>query len=85
MVDVSGRHLGLLVDRREGDGFEAAGGRQVAEVDRAVALSGAELAEILGPDGLVRASSDPSRLGERTRVGAAETGRAWFGDADTCS
>ena len=52
------------------------------EVDRAVALSGAELAEILAPNGVVRASSDPSRLGESTRLGAAETGRAWFGDAE---
>ena len=33
------------------------------EVDRAVALSGAGLAEILDPDGTVRVSSDPSRIG----------------------
>lgn len=52
------------------------------EVDRAVALSGADLAEILGPDGVVRASSDPARLGESTNLGSAGTGRAWFGDAD---
>lgn len=52
------------------------------EVDRAVALSGAELAEILGPGGSVRASSDPSRVGATMSLGAAETGRAWFGDAD---
>lgn len=54
------------------------------EVDRAVALSGASLAEILGPDGTVRASSDPSRLGVQTDLGPsrADEGRAWFGDAD---
>lgn len=54
------------------------------EVDRAVALSGASLAEILGPDGTVRASSDPSRIGAPTDLGPsrADEGRAWFGDAD---
>ncbi|WP_460358854.1 sensor histidine kinase [Mycobacterium sp. ZZG] len=54
------------------------------EVDRAVALSGATLAEILGPDGTVRASSDPSRIGARVDLGPsrADEGRAWFGDAD---
>ena len=54
------------------------------EVDRAVALSGATLAEILSPDGTVRASSDPSRIGARTDLGPsrADEGRAWFGDAD---
>ncbi|KWX67678.1 ATP-binding protein [Mycobacterium sp. NAZ190054] len=54
------------------------------EVDRAVALSGASLAEILGPDGVVRASSDPSRIGVRVDLGAsrADEGRAWFGDVD---
>lgn len=54
------------------------------EVDRAVALSGATLAELLGPDGTVRASSDPSRIGARVDLGVsrADEGRAWFGDAD---
>lgn len=54
------------------------------EVDRAVALSGASLAEILNPDGTVRASSDPSRVGVRVDLGAsrADEGRAWFGDID---
>jgi sensor histidine kinase regulating citrate/malate metabolism len=54
------------------------------EVDRAVALSGASLAEILGPDGTVRASSDPSRIGVREDLGPsrADEGRAWFGDTD---
>ena len=33
------------------------------DVDRAVALSGAGLAEIVDPGGTVRASSDPSRIG----------------------
>ncbi|MGE2730419.1 ATP-binding protein [Mycolicibacterium vaccae] len=54
------------------------------EVDRAVALSGATLAEILGPDGFVQASSDPSRIGAAVDLGPsrADEGRAWFGDAD---
>ncbi len=54
------------------------------EVDRAVALSGATLAEILGPDGTVRVSSDPSRIGAQTDLGPsrADEGRAWFGDAE---
>jgi two-component system, CitB family, sensor kinase len=52
------------------------------EVDRAVALSGAGVAEILDPDGNVRASSDPSRIGKRMDLGPsrADEGRAWFGD-----
>ena len=54
------------------------------EVDRAVALSGAGLAEILDPDGTVRVSSDPSRIGQRMDLGPsrADEGRAWFGDDD---
>jgi two-component system CitB family sensor kinase len=54
------------------------------EVDRAVALSGAELAEIIDPTGTVRASSDPRRLGTRVDLGPtrADEGRAWFGDSD---
>lgn len=54
------------------------------DVDRAVALSGAELAEIADPSGVVRVSTDPSRIGRRldlTDSGAAH-GRAWFGDLD---
>src|ERR1700752_1735770 len=52
------------------------------EVDRAVALSGAGLAEILDPDGAVRVSSDPARIGQRMDLGPsrADEGRAWFGD-----
>ncbi|MEW5812996.1 MAG: ATP-binding protein [Actinomycetota bacterium] len=54
------------------------------EVDRAVALSGASLAEILTPDGTVWVSSDPSRIGTRVDLGPsrADEGRAWYGDAD---
>jgi PAS domain S-box-containing protein len=54
------------------------------EVDRAVALSGAGVAEILDPSGTVRASSDFSRTGVRVDLGAsrADEGRAWFGDGD---
>jgi sensor histidine kinase regulating citrate/malate metabolism len=52
------------------------------EVDRAVALSGARLAEIVDPQGIVRVSTDPSRVGDRTdlAVSRADEGRAWFGD-----
>jgi two-component system, CitB family, sensor kinase len=52
------------------------------EVDRAVALSGAGLAEIIDPGGTVRVSSDPSRVGRRVDMGPtrADEGRAWFGD-----
>jgi sensor histidine kinase regulating citrate/malate metabolism len=60
-------------------------GRLLApEVDRAVALSGADLAEILAPNGTVRVSSDPSRIGRRMDLGPsrADEGRAWFGDDD---
>ncbi|MCV7254494.1 Spo0B domain-containing protein [Mycobacterium hackensackense] len=54
------------------------------EVDRAVALSGAGLAEILDPDGRVRVSTDPARVGSRMDLSAsrADEGRAWFGDGD---
>ncbi|KUI33370.1 ATPase [Mycobacterium sp. IS-1496] len=54
------------------------------EVDQAVALSGAGLAEILRPDGRVLASSDPSRVGNRVdlSVTRADEGRAWYGDDD---
>ncbi len=54
------------------------------ETDRAVALSGADIAEILAPDGTVRASSDPSRIRTRMDLGPsrADEGRAWFGDDD---
>jgi two-component system, CitB family, sensor kinase len=54
------------------------------EVDRAVALSGAGLAEIIGPGGTVRASSDPARIGTPAEFGAGDsrTGRAWSGDVD---
>ena len=69
-----------IVRDRYGDPF--AGKVLAPEVDRAVALSGAGLAEILSPDGVVRVSSDPSRVGQRMDLGAsrADEGRAWFGD-----
>jgi two-component system, CitB family, sensor kinase len=60
-------------------------GRVLApEVDRAAALSGADLAEIIDPSGRVRASSDPSRSGRPVDLGPsrADEGRAWFGDSD---
>ena len=54
------------------------------EVDRAVALSGARLVEIIGPDGLVRVSSEPSRVGRHFDFGRSRVveGRAWSGDLD---
>jgi two-component system CitB family sensor kinase len=54
------------------------------DVDRAVSLSGADLVEILAPDGLVRVSSDPSRVGARADFGRSRVteGRAWSGDLD---
>ena len=73
----------IVRDRSEHAGADPFVARTLApEVDRAVALSGASLAEILGPDGTVRASSDPSRIGAREDLGAsrADEGRAWFGD-----
>ncbi|CAN5521708.1 ATP-binding protein [soil metagenome] len=54
------------------------------EVDRAVALSGAGLAEILDPQGVIRVSSEPSRIGQRFDLGDSQAvdGRAWSGDLD---
>lgn len=71
-----------LVRERYSDPFAA---RLLApDVDRAVALSGARLAEIIDPAGVIRASSDPSRVGRRVEFGPSDvtTGRAWFGDLD---
>lgn len=71
-----------IVRERYADPFAAK--TLAPDVDRAVSLSGADLAEILGPDGTVRASSDPSRIGAQSDLGPsrADEGRAWFGDAD---
>ncbi len=54
------------------------------ETDRAVALSGAGMAEILAPDGTISVSSAPSRIRSRVDLGPsrADEGRAWFGDDD---
>ncbi|GLP80803.1 hypothetical protein TUM20984_22230 [Mycobacterium antarcticum] len=54
------------------------------DVDRAIALSGAGLAEIADPDGTVTVSSDPSRVGRKLDLedSGARQGRAWFGDLD---
>ncbi|MCW2686045.1 MAG: signal transduction histidine kinase regulating citrate/malate metabolism [Mycobacterium sp.] len=72
-----------IVRDRYADPF--AGEMLAPEVDRAVALSGAGLAEIIAPDGTVRASSDPSRIGRHMDLGVsrADEGRAWFGDDDS--
>lgn len=71
-----------IVRDRYGDPFAA---RVLApEVDRAVALSGADLAEITDPAGMVRVSSDPARIGQRLDLGAsrADEGRGWSGETD---
>jgi two-component system CitB family sensor kinase len=54
------------------------------EVDRAVALSGAGMAEIVDPAGIIRVSSEPSRIGRTLNLtdSGARQGRAWFGDLD---
>ena len=54
------------------------------DVDRAVALSGARLAEIVDPTGTIRVSTDPSRIGRAFDLSdsGARQGRAWFGDVD---
>jgi two-component system CitB family sensor kinase len=54
------------------------------DVDRAVALSGAAVAEIADPAGVIRVSSDPSRIGRTQDLTGSEApqGRAWFGDLD---
>jgi two-component system CitB family sensor kinase len=71
-----------IVRERYADPFAA---RFLApDVDRAVALSGAGLAEIVDPAGVIRVSSDPSRVGHALDLagGGAARGRAWFGDLD---
>ncbi len=42
------------------------------------------MAEILGPDTVVRASSDPLRVAGHATIGGGPdgAGRAWFGDID---
>lgn len=52
------------------------------DVDRAVALSGASLVEIVAPDGRITASSEPTRVGGLLDFGASRAveGRAWSGD-----
>ncbi len=71
-----------LVRDRYADPFAA---RLLApDVDRAVALSGADMAELIDPTGVVRVSSDPSRIGRTVDFGPSRVveGRAWFGDLD---
>jgi sensor histidine kinase regulating citrate/malate metabolism len=52
------------------------------DVDRAVALSGAQLVEIAAPNGTITVSSDPSRRGRTLDFGPSRVveGRAWSGD-----
>jgi len=71
-----------LVRDRYADPFAA---RLLApDVDRAVALSGAGMAELIDPAGVVRVSSEPSRIGRQVDFGPSRVveGRAWFGDLD---
>ncbi|MET0703545.1 MAG: ATP-binding protein [Mycobacterium sp.] len=69
-----------IVRDRYGDPF--ASQILAPEVDRAVALSGAALVDILDPHGVIRVSSQPSRVGQRFDLGASRVvdGRAWSGD-----
>ncbi|CAN5879361.1 ATP-binding protein [soil metagenome] len=69
-----------IVRERYGDPF--AGQILAPDVDRAVALSGAALVDILDPRAVVRVSSQPSRVGQRFDLGASRAveGRAWSGD-----
>ncbi|AKK28349.1 ATP-binding protein [Mycobacterium sp. EPa45] len=71
-----------LVRDRYGDPF--ASQILAPDVDRAIALSGAGLAEIIDPSGRVRVSTDPSRVGRNADFGPSRVveGRAWFGDLD---
>ncbi|GGG06959.1 ATPase [Rhodococcoides trifolii] len=54
------------------------------EVDRAVALSGASIAEVVSPQRRVLASSDPTRVRGEADLGDSDVlrGRGWFGDVD---
>ena len=54
------------------------------DVDRAVALSGASLAEIVSTDGAVIASTDPTRIGSAAALGDSDVlaGRGWSGDIE---
>lgn len=55
------------------------------EVDRAVSLSGASLAEIVSTDGIVLASTDPTRIKSKAELGDSDVldGRGWSGDVET--
>ncbi|KQU02758.1 ATPase [Rhodococcus sp. Leaf7] len=54
------------------------------DVDRAVSLSGATLAEIVSTDGVVDVSTDPTRVGVTAELGDSDVfrGRGWYGDVD---
>lgn len=51
-------------------------------VDRALNLSGASVVSVASPQGLIIASSDPSRVDEAAALGASQVqrGRGWTGD-----
>ncbi|MDV6260412.1 sensor histidine kinase [Rhodococcoides yunnanense] len=55
------------------------------DVDRAVALSGASLAEIVSTDGDVIVSTDPTRIGSAAALGDSDVldGRGWSGDIES--
>ncbi|MGU3433539.1 ATP-binding protein [Actinomycetes bacterium M1A6_2h] len=54
------------------------------DVDRAVSLSGASIAEIVSPERRVLASSDPTRIRREADLGDSDVlrGRGWFGDVE---
>ncbi|MDQ1201363.1 two-component system CitB family sensor kinase [Rhodococcus sp. SORGH_AS303] len=54
------------------------------DVDRAVSLSGATLAEIVSTEGEVLVSTDPTRVGSAAELGDSDVfgGRGWYGDVD---
>ncbi|OZF06625.1 ATPase [Rhodococcus sp. 15-1154-1] len=82
MVAVAENLASTPVVREQLDSLEA--DRVLApEVDRAVDLSGATLADIVLPSGRIIASSTPDRVGRRDELdGDAASGRAWSGDVD---
>jgi sensor histidine kinase regulating citrate/malate metabolism len=89
MVAVAENLASIPIVRDRSLGFETetdpfAAQTLAPDVDRAAALSGAGLAEIIGPDGVVRASTDPARVGRPAEFGPSDvrSGRAWFGDVD---
>ncbi len=59
-----------------------ASGSLAPAVDRALSLSGASVVSVASPQGLIIASSDPSRVGQEAVLGDSrvQQGRGWTGD-----